>query len=379
MRRRTIPVDLVATMRLPRDPEKTLTLDIASLKWRAYGIEGIGPADPAMLDLLEIARVVHEFDRRRPKRTTGVRVKQVRVTMPLRVPDRWTAAAKAELCALLRIQGNAEWIFDFKKRIAGKSGADLLFEDAARIGRKSKNRRKSVPSAAPVQTVALFSGGLDSTSGLATLAKQADKVLLVAYYAQNRLKQIRIAKKLGFERLVQIKSEWAVPKSAGRVGGQFLYRSFLFLSLAALFADATRTPSLLQFENGPLALAVPPLDIYRITRHAHPLVHLHVANLFKTLTGRTIAISNPFLSKTKGEAVTFLRRHFSKADFKEVVGETETCWYLNSKTIVAGRSRKRNGQACGACIPLFGPQSGPRRRGHGGGRRFQERERTCRA
>jgi 7-cyano-7-deazaguanine synthase in queuosine biosynthesis len=353
MSKRTTPVDLVATMRLPRDPEKTLSLDLADLKWRAHGLEGIGRADPAMLDLLEIARVVHEFDRRQPKRTTGVRVKQVRVTMPLRVPDRWTAGAKAELCALLRIQGNAEWIFDFKKRSPGKSGADLLFEDGVQTGRKFKKTGERTPSARAVQAVALFSGGLDSTSGLATLARQADTTLLVAYYAQNRTKQLHIAKKLGFERLVQIKSEWAVPKSAGRVGGQFMYRSFLFLSLAALLANATRAPCLLQFENGPLALAVQPLDLYRITRHAHPLVHLHLANLFKRLTGRTLAVSNPFLSKTKGEAITLLKRHLSEADFKEVVGETESCWYLNSTTIIAGRFRKKNGQACGACVPCL--------------------------
>jgi hypothetical protein len=167
------------------------------------------------------------------------------------------------------------------------------------------------------------------------------------------MKQLRIAKKLGFEHLVQIKSEWAVPKSAGRVGGQFWYRSLLFLSLAAVLADATRAPSLLQFENGPLALAMPPLEIYRITRHAHPLVHLYFANLFKRLTGRALAISNPFLEKTKGEAVALLRRHLSKADFKEVVGQTESCWYLNSRTIVAGRPRKKNGQACGACVPCL--------------------------
>src|SRR3954451_23544809 len=116
MSRRRIPVDLVSAMRLPRDAEKVLKLDLAGLKWRAHGLEGIGPANPAMLDLLEIARVVHEFDRRQPKRTTGVRVRQVRVAMPLRAPGRWTAAAKAELCALLRVLGNAEWIFDFKKR-----------------------------------------------------------------------------------------------------------------------------------------------------------------------------------------------------------------------------------------------------------------------
>lgn len=48
-----------------------------------------------------------------------------------------------------------------------------------------------------------------------------------------------------------------------------------------------------------------------------------------------------------------LRRHLSQADFKEVVGETESCWYLNSTTIVAGRARKKNGQACGACVPCL--------------------------
>lgn len=353
MSRRKIPVDLVATMRLPRDPKKVLSLDLAGLKWRGYGIESMWPPNPAMLDLLEIARVVHEFDRRQPKRTTGVRVKRVRVTMPLRVPDRWTVAAKVELCALLRIQGNAEWIFDFKKRTPGKLDVDLLFADAARSSRKSKTSGKPATSVPALHAVALFSGGLDSTSGLATLAGQADKTMLVGYYAQNRPKQARIAKKLGFERFVQIRSEWATAKSAGRIGGQFQYRSFLFLSLGAVLADATRAPSLLQFENGPLALAVPPLNIYRITRHAHPLVHLHFANLFERLTGRVLAVSNPFLAKTKGEAVALLRRHLNAGDFKKVVGETESCWYLNSRTIVAGPARKKNGQACGACVPCL--------------------------
>jgi hypothetical protein len=215
-----------------------------------------------MLDLLEIARVVYEFDRRQPKRTTGVRVKQVRVTLPVRVPDRWTTAATDELCALRQVQGNAEWVFDFEKRAAGKSRADLLFADRAQTGQKFKT-----PASAP-EAVVLFSGGLDSTSRLATLAGQADKTLLIGYYAQNRMKQLSIARKLGFERLVQIKSDWAFPESAGRIGGQFMYRSFLFLSLAAMLTDATHALSLLQFENGPLALAVQPLDLYPITRHA---------------------------------------------------------------------------------------------------------------
>ena len=79
-----------------------------------------------------------------------------------------------------------------------------------------------------------------STSGLSTLAEQAATTLLVSYYAQNREKQTSIATKLGFGRRVQVNSEWSVSEAAARAGGQFIYRSLLFLSLAAAFADATR-------------------------------------------------------------------------------------------------------------------------------------------
>jgi 7-cyano-7-deazaguanine synthase in queuosine biosynthesis len=348
MSRRKIPVDLVATMRLPGDPEKAYRLDLGGLQWQAHGLGDWGPAEPAMLDLLEIARVVHEFDRRQPKRTTGIRAKQVRVNMPVRDPQRWTSAARADLSDLLRIQGNSEWIFEFTKRTPGKASADRIFAGGA----KTKSTSKESPSP-NLQTIALFSGGLDSTSGLATLAGERGRTLLVGYYSRNRQKQLRIAEKLGFARLAQVKSDWVVPGFTGRMGGQFYYRSILFLSLAAVLADVTGAPSILQFENGPLALAVPPLDIYRITRHAHPLVHQHLASLFEHLTGRALAVSNPFIGKTKGEATDLLRRHLSKEDFQEVIRDTETCWYLNSRTIVAGQPRKDNGQACGACVPCL--------------------------
>lgn len=346
-----IPVRLVATMRLPRDPPKKLNLDLSALEWAVYGIDGVRPADPAVLDLLEIARVVHEFDRRQPKRTTGVRVKQVHVAMSLRAPHRWTAAAKNELCALLRIQGNAEWIFDFTKRKNVKTSADRMLANVA-ADRQTSDKMTKPSTVGGVKNIVLFSGGLDSTSGLATLAPQADETLLVAYYARNREKQIRIASTLKYPHLVQISSKWTVSDTAGRVGGQFSYRSLLFLSLAAMFADATGAPSLFQFENGPLALAVPPAPIYRITRHAHPLVHLHFANLFKTIVRRDLKLSNPFLTMTKGEAALILKKHLPD-EFNDVVAKTETCWYLNSRTIVAGRARKKNGQPCGACVPCL--------------------------
>jgi 7-cyano-7-deazaguanine synthase in queuosine biosynthesis len=332
-------------MRLPRDPEKTLKLDLADLKWLGYGLEQIGEVDPALLDLLEIARVVQEFDRRQPKRTTGVRIKQVDVEMSVREPDRWTGDAKAELSALLRVQGNAEWIFTLDKRRGIGAGADSLFAVPAR---DSKKRRDS----SGIRSVVLFSGGLDSTSGLATLATEANQTLLVGCYAQNRERQLRIANALGFKNFAQISTHWT-RRSDARGGGHFWYRSFLFLTLGAVFAAATRAPSLLQFENGPLAFSVPPLDIYRMTRHAHPLVHRHMTSLVKRLTGRRLEVSNPFILKTKGEAVAKLKRHLNGSDFRRLVDETQTCWYLNSRAIVAGNARKKIGEACGACVPCL--------------------------
>jgi hypothetical protein len=78
-----------------------------------------------------------------------------------------------------------------------------------------------------------------------------------------------------------------------------------------------------------------------------------IGNLFKRLVGRPLAVSNPFVAMTKGEAVMSLKKHLSAPDFKEVIRETESCWYLNSMTIVAGSSRKKNGVACGACVPCL--------------------------
>jgi len=86
---------------------------------------------------------------------------------------------------------------------------------------------------------------------------------------------------------------------------------------------------------------------------SHPLVHLHFSNLYERLTGRPFPVSNPFVAMTKGEAVSLLRKHLSEVDFKNVIEDTESCWYLNSRTIIAGSAQKKNGMACGACVPCL--------------------------
>lgn len=346
-----LPVTITTVMRLTRDPDKSLVIDLSQLDWKAYGLAGTAGFDPALLDLMEIARAVHEFDRRQPKRTTGVRPKVISVEMPLRRPAVWTSEAKDALRQILRIQGNANWNFTFTQRVATLTDQPFLQSDAA-ASKSAKSGKRLDPDQKRFASVVLFSGGLDSTSGLASLG-EGDTSLLVAYYTRNLDKQRFIADKLGFSNLIQVRGDWSDGQRRGKTGGQFWYRSFLFLAIAAAMANRFGAGTLYQFENGPLALSVPPLDIYRITRHAHPLVHRHFETLLKELGVGRIEIRNPALSQTKGEALAILREKLSPDDFKAVIAKTETCWYLNSRTVVAGGAAKPNGVPCGACIPCL--------------------------
>ena len=123
-----IPVRLMAHMRFGNGTDRSLNLDLADLTWKAHGLDQVGDISPVMLDLIEIARTVHEFDRRQPKRTTSVRIESVNIEMPVREPDRWNrSAARAALTELLRIQANVDWKFTFRARGSRKTSADAVF------------------------------------------------------------------------------------------------------------------------------------------------------------------------------------------------------------------------------------------------------------
>jgi 7-cyano-7-deazaguanine synthase in queuosine biosynthesis len=237
--------------------------------------------------------------------------------------------------------GNTEWQFSFRQRSRPGSLDDLATDLASRADSLPRN----------ASSVVLFSGGLDSTSGLGTLKHAVDHTLLVSYYAANLRRQQNIAASLGFTKLVQVSAPWQ--DEHARAGGQFSYRAFFYLALAAVIADSMRVPSITQFENGPLALAVPPSRIYRMTRHAHPLMHMEAENFFKKVLGQAFVVENPFYLSTKREAVQRLAATVADTDkFKSIVRMTETCWYLKSMTIV-GKVKKRVSQPCGVCIPCI--------------------------
>ncbi len=321
----------------------SLDLDVSDLHWNRRGAVPAHDYGAHEMDLCELGRVVHEIDRRLPKRIVADRINEIAVRMPVYDPDRWRSVAPM-LADLLHVQGNAEWDFRFTRR--PKTAKSSLYDVAERLGALPKE-------SSGADSVVLFSGGLDSTSGLASISSTRASTIVLSYYTGNLAKQQRLVNQLAFDRHVQLRGTWSQPAKT-RTGGSFNYRSFLFLALAAAEASMNDVDRIYQFENGPLALSVPPSPIYRITRHAHPRVQELAAEVFSTILERpTLCIENPFLAKTKKEVAKELRAWVkSAAHFRALVTETETCWYLKSRQIV-GTVTKQPNQPCGACIPCL--------------------------
>ena len=297
-----------------------------------------GPLGPAGLsargrDLLTVGFSVFSIERSLSGYSGTNRAGDFEVELDLEEPQRWTAPAINSLVELLAFQGDARWSWHFKKAtkpVAVETGATIT--DKRTIDR-----------------VVLFSGGLDSTSGIATLRPDATRIQLVSHYSKQKSDQLAIASALGYGPPTQAR---IVRRGRSSRGRSYLYRSFYFLCLGAAVANSYRVAKITQFENGVLAAAIPPAPAYFMTRHAHPAVHNHAKTLFGEIFGTTWEIDNPFLSRTKRECVAQMRQILGVRLFAELIPKTETCWYVNSYQLRANR-RKKNGVPCGVCIPCI--------------------------
>jgi len=318
-----------------------LSLDLHDISLSgSLGRDGISEA---ALDLVDVGMAVYCIERSLPGAQSGNRPAAFHVDMPVRRPEAFTPEAVGSLQRLLQFQGDAQWDWKFSKPETSRPnpGARKLVLDD----------RESVDS------VVLFSGGLDSTSGLSSIRAQAANVQLVAHYSRQKTRQQEIASLLGFKSMTQ--GTFTLSKESFR-GRTFLYRSFYFLCLAAAVATSYGVRRIVQFENGILALAVPFGGAYFITRHAHPFMHRDAEALFGSVLGGTWAIENPFIRRTKREAVELMRGALGNALANEVIPLTETCWYVHSNQYV-GKKKKKVGQPCGLCIPCLIRRTATRR------------------
>jgi 7-cyano-7-deazaguanine synthase in queuosine biosynthesis len=298
---------------------------------------GLGPRGigDAAADLLDVAAAVFRAERLLPSRSTANRNVRFALRMPVRDPSAWSGRRGDSVAALLSFLGNAQW--------------EIVFRQRSRTTGEP-NWKKGPTS--DVQAVALFSGGLDSTCGVGAHLKPNDGSVLSSFTTRQGARQREITADLGRCEPVQ----WKLKPQAGP-GRSFHYRSFLFLSLAAALATSHGTHTLVQFENGILASAIPPVPSLFMTRHAHPWTLRLMENLLRETLGGDWEIANPFAWKTKAECFRHLQQAVGIANAARLAGKTETCWNLYVPHVFGIRSHsgrtKRNGQHCGVCIPCI--------------------------
>lgn len=285
----------------------------------------------ACKDLLDLAAAVFWVEHAIGNPAPSSPPVEFSLTLPVREPSRWTTEVVTLATQILGTMGNASW----QLRIVGGVPPVKICENS--------------PYDASIDQVFLFSGGLDSFCGAAMLPKTVKKRALPVSFYQRKGKglQRELADFLG----LNAPSTWTLRSNkVNEPGRRFQYRSFLFLTIATCLANSLGARKVIQFENGPLALAVPPDVGWILTRHAHPKIHQLASSFFASYFRSQIEIVNPMLLKTKFEAVQSALKKGER--FSEKITRTQSCWFHHSNVILGGKKKSPN-TSCGVCIPCI--------------------------
>ena len=208
------------------------------------------------------------------------------------------------------------------------------------------------------KAISLFSGGLDSFSGVKWLINNGYSPIIVSHgprnntttHVQNILHR-ELQKIIPNLDVVQVKAR---PRIASTTNPGLRVkepsqrtRSFLFLALGSLFALENGIKEVFLSENGILALNIP-ITVSRIftnTKTAHPRYIKDFNMLVNNLFPDSIYVKNPFVQMTKGEVISIL----DNDNYKNLIKETITC----SKSYQLQMKRDTSAKHCGICIPCI--------------------------
>jgi len=269
-------------------------------------------------DLLDLAIAIHAVDRL-IKRSTDIPL-SFRIELPVRNFD---VFVKSDICNLLsnllEWYTNDCWYFEFSKREI--SGRFVEVQPQIPLGIPPSNIE-----------VALWSGGLDSLSGLYTRlpANQETHHVLVGTGSNSYVlkQQKQIMHEIGQlfpnrTSLIQIPYRWSKTPLPGKNFGQ-RSRGLVFMLIGAACAHHMGSNSLFIYENGVGAINLPyskaevGLDQ---ARSVHPLSLLRFGKLISSLLGMPFQVTNPYWLWTKAQMVESLV--YSKK--KELISLSSSC------------------------------------------------------
>ncbi|MCP2335246.1 hypothetical protein [Actinomadura rupiterrae] len=287
---------------------------------------------PLAADLIEIATAAYTADRRQardhgdPCQIAWCR--RLRLHLPVRCVDVWQSHA-GHVGEVLRWLTDDEW--------------ELVFHPLGASHTPLRGAQEYLFSEVPDRArVVLFSGGLDSTAGLAAdLAAAPDAaVLAVRVVTSNRMQGIQesVLRALG-HRVRDCRLPLNLAAGTSRESTQRT-RGFLFLAAGIATALTAGKQTLRVYENGIGAINLPLVPAQRgsqATRAVHPRTLQMLERLTTSLTGARFRIELPHLWHTKTEMLRHVPHWAIKACIRSV-----TC-DIGFATHVPGRP------ACGQC------------------------------
>ncbi len=206
------------------------------------------------------------------------------------------------------------------------------------------------------EQVNLFSGGLDSLIGAIDFLKlnPTKKVLFASQYDsqmhgpkgdQNKLlPKLQTLYPLQFELIPSV--EVFLKESDLARETTFRSRSILFIGLALVAAQATKTSKIIIPENGTVSLNYPLSSSRRSscsTRTTHPFVIETVSSIWKKLSINT-EIENPYEFKTKGEMVS---ECIDKNNLLSIIKDSNSCGKRGHRA----HWQIKDADHCGVCMP----------------------------
>jgi len=286
------------------------------------------------LDILYFTSIIYSIDKLIPRSKADDNwSRDINVAIPVSDVALWERA-KLDLKNALDFLTSDNWNLSFSKV------KRPYFQ-------KKKNR---LPLSANIDSICLFSGGLDSLAGAINLIDESDNILLISHVdstgAASTIQQPLLEKiKQSYSNKNIKQSQFHIFSDASNEGTT-RGRSILFHGLALFHAMNLDVNKVIAPENGVISINLP-LTPSRTCANSTKTMHPYFLNKFQSALftlGIDIKIENPYLLKTKGE---MLLESKNTALIEELATKTLSCSHGGGHT----NGWFRNTYNCGYCIP----------------------------
>lgn len=291
---------------------------------------------PTVTALVELALGTYAADRLVKRGPTGakddgeemLKSRQIQILYPVDDVEKWQPL-ESELNHAVSFISRDNFQYRF---------IDAIDEDQS-IDESDGRNRDQLPEA---DSVALFSGGLDSLGGRFHLADEGHNPHFVSVnHGRNVGHLVRNFDHLFDGNLTSV----GVDEGFSAYEDTQFTRSFMYFAFAAAVAVALDVDDIYVPENGVLSRFSSLESGWTTTRTVHPLFVKSLNRIFEELfPDRKVEITNPFLGYTKKEVVDCIPN-------KEDIFFTRTC--PHPRELSQGKNAAGHPYNCGECIPCL--------------------------